>query len=187
MSIRRRLPNPILPALHPGILPGGVARIVFVGPWSTDAESVFATVRRGFPNAWVIWLAPKANPLPVEMSEVWAGDPTDPAVAARAREARLDLVVPFEPYDLMGDTRPELERFALLVGARAVAVYETTYGMVRIARRAHLRYRLYVRPWVCRVFGGATLTLLVAPLYGIYVVARWLRLWPSIPATEDRA
>lgn len=187
ISPRGRFPNPILAALHPGILPGGVRRILLVGEWSRTAEELLATLRRAFPDAGIRILARASSHPPAGIAEVWTGCTTDPAVIALAQAARLDLIVPLEPYGLMGDTRPELERFALTAGAQAVAVYETTYGMVRIATRAHLRYRLFVRPWLCRAFGAATLTLLVAPLYGVYILARRLGLWRGSPATEGEA
>ena len=187
MSIRRRFPNPILAALHPGILPGGVRRILLVGEWSRAAAELLTTLRRPFPDAGMRILAQAPSHPPPGIAEVWTGCTTDPAVIALAQAARLDLIVPLEPYGLMGDTRPELERFALTAGAQAVAVYETTYGMVRIATRAHLRYRLYVRPWLCRAFGAATLALVVAPLYGVYLVARWVGLWRGCRAVENGA
>lgn len=187
MSLRKRFPNPILSALHPGILPGGVRRILLVGVWSNTAEKLLVTLRRAFPEAGMRLLAPAPGRPPANIVEAWIGKPTDPAVIARARAARLDLIVPLEPYGLMGETRPELERFALAVGARAVTVYEATYGMIRIATRAHLRYRLYIRPWVCRAFGIATLAVLIAPLYGVYVLTRWLGLWRGSPRMQGES
>ncbi len=187
MSIRSRLPNPMLSMLHPRILPRGVARILLVGSWSNGAERLFGTLRRVFPDATVTVLAPATTRLPIGLQEMWIGDVTDSEVVARARRARFDLLAPLEPYGLMGETRPELERFALRIGARAVAVYETTYGTVRIATRAHLRYRVYLRPWVCRAFGAALLAIWVAPLYGVYLLARWLGLWRGEAPEEDRA
>jgi len=185
-SLRARFPNPILTALHPGILPGGVSRILLVGVWSSAAQELFAQLQRGFPDAWICLLTSASIPVQAGMAEVWIGERADPAIIARTREARIDLVVPLEPYGLVGDTRPELESFALMVGARAVAVHEATYGTVRIATRSHLRYRLYARPWVCRAFGAATLLLVVAPLYLVYMAARWLGLWRG-DATADNS
>jgi hypothetical protein len=163
-----------------------VSRILLVGSWSEAAPNLLAQLRQGFPGAWVCLLTPHPIPLQAGMAEVWAGRPADPEVVARVREARIDLIVPLEPYGLVGDTRPELESFALMTGARAVAVHEATYGTVRIATRSHLRYRLYVRPWICRAFGVATLLLVVAPLYLVYMAARWLGLWRG-HATADNS
>jgi hypothetical protein len=187
MRLRKRFPNPTLAALHPGILPGGVFRILLVGSWSKAAEDLLAQLQRAFPGAWVRLLTPVPISPPVGITEVWVGNQADPEVVARAQEARLDLVVPLEPYGLMGDARPELESFALAVAARAVAVYEITYGTVRIATRSHLRYRLYFRPWICRAFGAASLALIVTPLYLVYVLARFLGLWRGSPATEGES
>lgn len=187
MSIRRRFPNPILPALHPGILPRGVRRILLVGAWDATAADLLARLRRAFPEAGIFLLAPTPGPSPGGIAEVWIGSLEDPASLAHARSAALDLVVPVEPYGLMGEVRPDLERFALAAGARAVAVYETTYGTVRIATRGHLRCRLYLRPWACRAFGAATLALVVTPLYAVYLLARWFGLWRGGQATEGGA
>jgi hypothetical protein len=124
--------------------------------------------------------------IPGGVVEVWEGAMTDARILRRAREARWDLVVPIEPYDLMGSTRFDLERFALAAGARAVAVHEGTYGTVRVATRLHLRYRVRFRPWACRVFGGLTFLLLVVPLYAVYWTARSLGVWRGPSHAEDR-
>lgn len=187
MSIRRRFPNPILAALHPGILPGGVRRILLVGEWDATAAGLLASLRRAFPEAGIFLLTPTPGPSPGGIAEMWIGSLADAASLARARAAALDFIVPVEPYGLMGDVRPDLERFALAAGARAVAVYETIYMTVRIATRGHLRYRVYLRPWACRAFGAATLAFVVAPLYGVYLVARWVGLWQGRPSVEDEA
>jgi len=187
IRVGRRLPNPVLSALHSGILPGGVHRILLVGDWSITAEYLVTMLRRAFPKAVFLLLSPISCHPPSEIAEVWAGEQSDPAIIGRARAVQFDLIVPLEPYGLVGDTRPDLERFALAIGARAVAVYETTYGMVRIATPTHLRYRLYVRPWVCRAFGAATLALVVAPLYLAYLMARCFGLWRGSPVTGREA
>lgn len=187
MRIQRRFPNPVLGELYPGILPGGVSRILLVGEWSRSAEDLLAGLRRAFPEGCMRLLAPTPGRPPAGIVEVWTGRETDPEIITRACAARLDLVVPIQPYGLMGDTRPELERFALAAGTRAVAIYESTYGMVRIATRGHLRYRLYLRAWACRAFGAATLTLVVVPLYAVYLLARWFGLWRAVQATEGGA
>jgi hypothetical protein len=184
-SLRTRFPNPILAALHPGILPGGVSRVLLVGAWSSAARELLAQVRRGFPEARICLLTSAPLPVQAGVAEVWIGERTAPDVLARARQARIDLIVPLEPYGLAGDTRPELESFALAAGARAVAVHEATYGTVRIATRSHLRYRLYGRPWVCRAFGAATLLLVVAPLYLAYRAACRLGLWRGDPTADS--
>lgn len=182
MSARRRLPNPVLTALHPGVLPGGVGRILLVGHWSAAAEDILATLRRRFPDASITVLAPKLVHPTGSSVEAWEGNLTDPVMIARARRARFDLIFPIEPYGLMGETQPEFERFALAVGARAVAVYEATYGTVRVATRAHLRYRLYFRKLAWRAFGVATVVFLMVPLYIVYTVARWGGIWRVVQA-----
>ena len=186
-GVRRQLPNPVLSALHPEILPGGVHRILLAGDWSITADYLVALLRQAFPKAVFLLLSPILIHPPAEIAEVWAGEQSDPATIARAQAVQFDLIVPLEPYGLMGDTRPDLERFALAIGARAVAVYEATYGMVRIATPMHLRYRLYARPWVCRAFGTVTLALVVAPLYLIYLMARCFGLWRGSPVMGREA
>lgn len=89
----------------------------------------------------------------------------DAGVIARARAAKADLIVPLQPYGLMGEARPELERFALMVGARPVAAHETSYGTVRFPTRPHVRYRLYARSLVCCVFIVEILVFIVIPFY----------------------
>jgi hypothetical protein len=186
MSLRRRFPNPTLAALHPDVLPGGIARVLLVGDWSPVAAGLLATLRRGLgePRIWLLTSAPV--PTPDGITAVWEGTLTDERIHRLARDARLDLVVPLEPYDLLGSTRFDLECFALAVGARAVAVHEATYGTVRIAMRLHLRYRVGLRPWACRIFGGLTLLGVVAPLYAAYWVARRVGLWQGPSHAEDR-
>jgi len=185
MSLRRRFPNPVLSELHPGVLPGGIRQVLLVGEWSSDAADLLAVVRRAFPGAGLRLLSGASEGPLRELLETWKGALDDPAVIRRVRAARVDLLVPIEPYGLMGDVRPELERFALTTGARAVAVHEATYGMVRIATRSHLRYRLYLRPWACRVFGMATLACVMAPLYLAYVLAQAVGLWSPLVGRED--
>jgi hypothetical protein len=186
MSLRRRLPNPTLAALHPDVLPGRVERVLLVGNWSPDAAGLLATLRHGLRDPLVWLLTPSSIPAPGGIAAVWEGTVADEQTRRLARDARLDLVVPLEPYDLLGSTRIDLERFALSVGARAVAVHETTYGTVRIATRPHLRYRVSFRPWACRFFAGLTLRGVVAPLYAVYWVARHLGLWRGPSHAEDR-
>ena len=186
MSLRRRFPNPILSELTPAILPGGVGQILLVGEWSSNAADLLTILRRAFPGASVRLLTGTTERAPMAPVETWTGRVDDPGAVRRVRASRVDLIVPLAPYGLMGDVRPDLEWFALKTGAQAVAVHESTYGMVRIATRNHLRYRLYVRPWACRVFGVTTLVLVVAPLYLGYLLARAGRWWPP-RATEDGA
>jgi len=186
MSLRRRLPNPTLAALHPDVLPGGVERILLVGGWSPEADGLLATLRRGFRDPRIWLLTPSPIPAPGGIAAVWEGTVADQQIRRQARDARLDLVVPLEPYDLLGSTRFALERFALAVGARAVAVHEKAYGTVRIATRPHLHYRVSIRPWACRFFGGLALLGVVAPLYVVYWVARRVGLWRGPSHAEDR-
>jgi hypothetical protein len=161
-----------------------VRRIVLVGQRSAPAEGLLSALRAAFPGAGFWLISPTPNPEASGLSGAYSGSLTDPALLSALRAIGPDLVIPLEPYGLMGEARPELETFALSVGARAVAVHEDIYRTVRIATRSHLRYRLYIRPWVCRAFGAVTLLCVVAPLYAIYWVARRAGLWRGGVAEE---
>lgn len=47
------------------------------------------------------------------MSGVWTGELDDPHVIERGRSRTVNLIRPLAPCGIMGEARPDLERFAL--------------------------------------------------------------------------